>query len=100
VQKAVAFAKKAHHGQLRKTGDPYLTHCIHTGRILAMLVPSSGKRVCNPLSSYYGLRFFAYISFLLVYSYNNRQFLFFIFLEMSDIFSMFAECSILLYIYI
>uniref|UniRef100_A0A2N9H7I3 GTP diphosphokinase n=1 Tax=Fagus sylvatica TaxID=28930 RepID=A0A2N9H7I3_FAGSY len=47
VQKAVAFAKKAHHGQLRKTGDPYLTHCIHTGRILAMLVPSSGKRAVD-----------------------------------------------------
>ncbi|KAF3432676.1 hypothetical protein FNV43_RR23778 [Rhamnella rubrinervis] len=44
VQKAIAFAKKAHHGQVRKTGDPYLTHCIHTGRILAMLVPSSGKK--------------------------------------------------------
>ncbi|KAL5568213.1 hypothetical protein UlMin_024788 [Ulmus minor] len=44
VQKAIAFAKQAHHGQFRKTGDPYLTHCIHTGRILAMLVPSSGKR--------------------------------------------------------
>ncbi|XP_075650373.1 uncharacterized protein LOC142620938 isoform X4 [Castanea sativa] len=47
VQKAIAFAKKAHHGQLRKTGDPYLTHCIHTGRILAMLVPSSGKRAVD-----------------------------------------------------
>ncbi|XP_004511440.1 uncharacterized protein [Cicer arietinum] len=44
VQKAIAFARKAHRGQLRKTGDPYLTHCIHTGRILAALVPSSGKR--------------------------------------------------------
>ncbi|KAM4076880.1 hypothetical protein ACJW30_12G098100 [Castanea mollissima] len=47
VQKAIKFAKKAHHGQLRKTGDPYLTHCIHTGRILAMLVPSSGKRAVD-----------------------------------------------------
>lgn len=47
VQKAVAFAKKAHHGQFRKTGDPYLTHCIHTGRILAMLVPSTGKRAVD-----------------------------------------------------
>lgn len=46
MQKAIAFAKKAHHGQLRRTGDPYLVHCIHTGRILAMLVPSSGQRVC------------------------------------------------------
>ncbi|XP_038905056.1 uncharacterized protein LOC120091209 isoform X2 [Benincasa hispida] len=44
VQKAIEFAKKAHHGQLRKTGDPYLTHCIHTGRILAALVPPTGNR--------------------------------------------------------
>ncbi|KAK2427840.1 putative GTP diphosphokinase RSH2, chloroplastic [Trifolium repens] len=42
--KAIAFARKAHRGQMRKTGDPYLSHCIHTGRILAGLVPSSGKR--------------------------------------------------------
>ncbi|OWM75756.1 hypothetical protein CDL15_Pgr021921 [Punica granatum] len=47
VRKAIAFAKKAHHGQLRRTGDPYLTHCIHTGRILAMLVPSSGRRAVD-----------------------------------------------------
>ncbi|KAK4776715.1 hypothetical protein SAY86_005403 [Trapa natans] len=47
VRKAITFAKKAHHGQLRKTGDPYLTHCIHTGRILAMLVPSSGRRAVD-----------------------------------------------------
>ncbi|KAG2409638.1 GTP diphosphokinase [Vigna angularis] len=47
VQKAIAFARKAHHGQMRKTGDPYLTHCIHTGRILAALVPSSGKRAVD-----------------------------------------------------
>lgn len=57
VQKAIAFARKAHHGQLRKTGDPYLTHCIHTGRIIAVLVPSTGKRVgvifcyCGAVSS-------------------------------------------------
>ncbi|BAU00717.1 GTP diphosphokinase [Vigna angularis] len=47
VQKAIAFARKAHRGQMRKTGDPYLTHCIHTGRILAALVPSSGKRAVD-----------------------------------------------------
>ncbi|KAK9272431.1 hypothetical protein L1049_002804 [Liquidambar formosana] len=47
VQKAIAFARKAHHGQLRKTGEPYVTHCIHTGRILAVLVPSSGKRAVD-----------------------------------------------------
>ncbi|KAL8534745.1 hypothetical protein ACS0TY_010687 [Phlomoides rotata] len=47
VQKAIAFARKAHHGQMRKTGDPYLFHCIHTGRILAALVPSDGKRAID-----------------------------------------------------
>ncbi|XP_052191749.1 uncharacterized protein LOC127801014 isoform X2 [Diospyros lotus] len=47
VQKAIAFARKAHLGQLRKTGDPYLTHCIHTGKILAVLVPSSGNRAVD-----------------------------------------------------
>ncbi|KAL2349417.1 hypothetical protein Fmac_003417 [Flemingia macrophylla] len=49
VQKAIAFARKAHRGQMRKTGDPYLTHCIHTGRILAELVPSSGKRAVDTI---------------------------------------------------
>ncbi|KAF9617405.1 hypothetical protein IFM89_036326 [Coptis chinensis] len=47
VQKAIAFARKAHDGQFRKTGEHYLTHCIHTGRILAALVPSSGKRAVD-----------------------------------------------------
>ncbi|KAG8390498.1 hypothetical protein BUALT_Bualt01G0089600 [Buddleja alternifolia] len=47
VQKAIAFARKAHHGQIRKTGDPYLSHCIHTGKILAVLVPSNGKRAID-----------------------------------------------------
>lgn len=46
VQKAICFASKAHHGQLRKNGEPYLAHCLHTGRTLAILVPSSGERVC------------------------------------------------------
>ncbi|KAI4320102.1 hypothetical protein MLD38_033615 [Melastoma candidum] len=47
VRKAIEFAKRAHHGQFRKTGEPYLTHCIHTGRILAMLVPSGGERAID-----------------------------------------------------
>lgn len=49
VQKAVTFARKAHTGQMRKTGDPYLTHCLHTGKILAALVPSSGQRAVNTI---------------------------------------------------
>ncbi|CAA0838498.1 Probable GTP diphosphokinase RSH3- chloroplastic [Striga hermonthica] len=51
VQKAIAFARKAHHGQTRKTGDSYLSHCIHTGKILAALVPPSGKRAIDTVVS-------------------------------------------------
>ncbi|KAL9164247.1 hypothetical protein ABFS82_06G093100 [Erythranthe guttata] len=47
VQKAIAFARKAHQGQIRKTGEPYLSHCIHTGKIVAVLVPSNGKRAID-----------------------------------------------------
>uniref|UniRef100_A0A7N0U717 GTP diphosphokinase n=1 Tax=Kalanchoe fedtschenkoi TaxID=63787 RepID=A0A7N0U717_KALFE len=47
VQEAIAFARKAHNGQFRKTGEPYLTHCIHTARIISVLVPSSGKRAVD-----------------------------------------------------
>ncbi|KAJ1702833.1 hypothetical protein LUZ63_002612 [Rhynchospora breviuscula] len=47
VKKAVLFASSAHLGQFRKTGEPYVTHCIHTGKILAALVPSTGKRAVD-----------------------------------------------------
>ncbi|XP_078162448.1 uncharacterized protein LOC144557748 isoform X2 [Carex rostrata] len=47
VQKAISFASGAHLGQFRKTGEPYVTHCIHTGKILAALVPSTGKRAVD-----------------------------------------------------
>ncbi|XP_024961761.1 uncharacterized protein LOC112502161 isoform X2 [Cynara cardunculus var. scolymus] len=51
VQKAIAFARKAHHGQLRKTGEAYLTHCINTAKILAVLVPSTGKKAVDTVIS-------------------------------------------------
>ncbi|WVZ74071.1 hypothetical protein U9M48_022298 [Paspalum notatum var. saurae] len=47
VQKAIVFASTAHLGQFRRTGDPYVTHCIHTGKVLAALVPSTGERAVN-----------------------------------------------------
>ncbi|XP_066322349.1 probable GTP diphosphokinase RSH2, chloroplastic isoform X2 [Miscanthus floridulus] len=47
VQKAIEFASTAHLGQFRRTGDPYVTHCIHTGKNLAALVPSTGERAVN-----------------------------------------------------
>ena len=34
VQEAVAFAAEAHKGQLRKTKEPYVTHCIETACIV------------------------------------------------------------------
>lgn len=52
VQRAIEFAKEAHAGQFRRTGEPYITHCIHTARILAALIPpQQGKRVgCHSLN--------------------------------------------------
>eukprot|EP00250_Pteridium_aquilinum_P020786 c24947_g1_i1 orf=2670-5117(+) len=47
VVKALSFAKEAHAGQMRRTGEPYLTHCIHTAKILAALVPETGSRAIN-----------------------------------------------------
>ena len=37
VQRAFAFASKAHAGQQRRNGDPVFTHCVETAKILAEL---------------------------------------------------------------
>ncbi len=37
VQKAYAFAKKAHEGQMRRSGKPYFYHVAHTGYNLASI---------------------------------------------------------------
>ena len=34
VKKAIEFAKKAHEGQLRKTGEPYIVHPLAVKKIL------------------------------------------------------------------
>ena len=34
VERAYAFAKKAHQGQIRLSGDPYFSHCVATARHL------------------------------------------------------------------
>ncbi|MFA6514869.1 MAG: RelA/SpoT family protein [Candidatus Paceibacterota bacterium] len=41
IEKAYNFAKKAHEGQLRKSGDPYFLHVASTGKNLADLGMSS-----------------------------------------------------------
>lgn len=35
IERAFAFAKKAHEGQIRKTGEPYLNHVVATAKRLA-----------------------------------------------------------------
>jgi GTP pyrophosphokinase len=37
VSKAYRFSERAHRGQNRMSGDPYLTHCVETARILGRL---------------------------------------------------------------
>lgn len=34
LQKAFDFANSAHQGQLRKSGEPYIQHCLHTAYLL------------------------------------------------------------------
>jgi len=41
VLKAAEFAAQAHAGQKRKTGEPYVTHCIETALIVEGLLSSS-----------------------------------------------------------
>jgi (p)ppGpp synthase/HD superfamily hydrolase len=40
VLRAAAFAAKWHQGQFRRSGEPYVTHCIEAALILAALLPS------------------------------------------------------------
>lgn len=35
IWRAYSFGKKAHQGQLRKSGEPYFTHCVEVAAILA-----------------------------------------------------------------
>jgi guanosine-3',5'-bis(diphosphate) 3'-pyrophosphohydrolase len=35
IRKAYSFSAKAHEGQTRMSGEPYLTHCVETARVLA-----------------------------------------------------------------
>eukprot|EP00850_Spirogloea_muscicola_P021226 SM000241S08515 [mRNA] locus=s241:144841:151628:+ [translate_table: standard] len=49
VTEALVYAREAHKDQTRKTGEPYITHCIHTARILAALIPSSGQRAVDTI---------------------------------------------------
>ena len=37
IQRAYFFAEKAHEGQLRASGEPYITHCVAVAAILAEL---------------------------------------------------------------
>lgn len=37
IGRAYAFSRKAHEGQLRMSGDPYVSHCVETARILSSL---------------------------------------------------------------
>lgn len=39
VLKAVEFAAEAHKGQWRKTGEPYVSHCIETALIVEHNIP-------------------------------------------------------------
>jgi len=39
IVRAALFAERWHHGQYRRSGEPYVTHCVEAARILAALLP-------------------------------------------------------------
>jgi (p)ppGpp synthase/HD superfamily hydrolase len=39
VLRAVEFAAEAHMGQFRKTGEPYVSHCIEAALIVENMLP-------------------------------------------------------------
>ena len=41
VQRAVTFAARWHHGQYRRTGETYVTHCVESALILAAMLPTT-----------------------------------------------------------
>lgn len=48
IENAYIFARDRHEGQMRKSGDPYITHCIAVGYILASL-GAGPKTICAGL---------------------------------------------------
>lgn len=45
IEKAYRFAEKKHEGQIRKSGDPYITHCIGVAEIIAEM-QGGPKTIC------------------------------------------------------
>ena len=48
IKKAYLFAEKKHSGQMRKSGDPYITHCLGVAMILAK-INTGPKTICAGL---------------------------------------------------
>ena len=46
LRKAYLFARDAHEGQLRKSGDPYIIHPVETAKILTILRPDLTTLQC------------------------------------------------------
>ena len=51
VMRAAEFAAAAHAGQVRRTGEAYVTHAVETARIMAGLVPSSSSRSVSAVAA-------------------------------------------------
>jgi guanosine-3',5'-bis(diphosphate) 3'-pyrophosphohydrolase len=49
IKRAYAFSAKAHEGQMRMSGDPYVSHCVETARVLAGLRLDSVTIACGLL---------------------------------------------------
>merc|ERR1712034_140439 len=43
ARRAAGFAAWAHRGQVRRTGEPYVSHCVATAKIVCRLLPGGGE---------------------------------------------------------
>jgi GTP pyrophosphokinase len=48
IDRAYAFAERCHMGQLRRSGDPYITHCLEVAIIVAGIDPTA-QMICAAL---------------------------------------------------
>ena len=49
IEKAYKFADGKHLGQVRKSGDPYVSHCLYVAYILSAILHAGPKTICAGL---------------------------------------------------
>ena len=53
IRRAAAFAERWHHGQYRRSGEPYVAHAVESARILAAMLPpgNAGRKYVDAVAA-------------------------------------------------